>query len=92
MTQMKGSPRLQVIRPVGLGSDPHLYGTISITGHEAEGGTRKMISISRGVKRKLFQVTIPPQISDGKMLRLRGLGKQVGTDQFGDLLLKVTID
>ena len=92
VTQVKGSPRLQVIRPVGLGSDPHLYGTITITGHEADTGTRKMVSISRGVKRKLFRVTIPPQITDGKMLRLRGLGKQIGTDQFGDLLLKVTVE
>ena len=92
MTQVKGSPRLQVIRPVGLGSDPHLYGSIVITAHEARGGARKLVSISKGPKKRLFRVTIPARIADGKMLRLRGMGKQIGTDQFGDLLLKVTIE
>ena len=92
LTRVKGSPRLQVIQPVGLGPDPHLYGTISITEHEARAGTRKVVSISRGLKKRLFRVTIPARISDGKMLRLRGMGKQIGTDRFGDLLLKVTVE
>jgi membrane associated rhomboid family serine protease len=92
ITQVKSSPRLQVIRPVGLGPDPHLYGTILITAHEARIGTRKLVSIPRGYRKRLFRVSIPERISDGKMLRLRGLGKQIGTDRFGDLLLKVTIE
>jgi len=92
ITRVKNSPRLQVIRPVGLGPDPHLYGSILITDHEARSGTRKLVSIPRGLKKRLFRVSIPAGIGDAKMLRLRGLGKQIGTDQFGDLFLKVTIE
>ena len=91
MTRVKSSPRLQVIRPVSLGDDPHLYGTVNITRHEALNGARKMISISRGSGKRLLRVSIPAKINDGKILRLRAMGKQIGTDQFGDLMLKVTI-
>ena len=92
MTQVKGSPRLQIIRPVGLGDDAHLYGSIQITEYEARNGARKLVSISRGFRKRLIRITVPPRIADGKMLRLRGLGKQIGTDRFGDLMLKVAIE
>jgi len=91
ITRVKSSPRLQVIRPVSLGDDPHLYGTINITRHEALSGARKMISISRGSGKRLLRVSIPAAVADGKILRLRAMGKQIGTDRFGDLMLKVNI-
>lgn len=91
MTQVKASPRLQVIRPVGLGDDPHLYGTINVTAHEARKGASKLISVSNGLRKRLLRVSIPARIEEGSLLRLRGIGKRIGTDQYGDLLLKVTI-
>jgi len=90
-TERKKSPRLQVIRPVGSGPDPHLYGTIAITAHEAVTGTRKLVNIPWGFHKRLYKVVVPAGIQEGRRLRLKGLGKQVATGQPGDLYLKVLI-
>ena len=90
-TKRKKTPRLQVIRPIGPGPDPHLYGVITITPHEAAGGTRKLISIPRGFRKRLFNISVPPGIRAGSKLRLRGLGRETGSNERGDLFLKVTI-
>jgi rhomboid family protein len=92
MTARRKTPHLQVIRPVGLGPDPNLYGTITITAHEAAAGTYKFINIPWGFHKQLFRVAVPVGIQDGHKLRLRGLGKQTSTGQRGDLYLKVQID
>ena len=88
----KKTPRLQVIRPAGLGPDPHLYGIITITPHEAAGGTRKLINIASGFRKRLLRITVPPGIKAGSKLRLKGLGKETDSNQKGDLFLKVSID
>jgi len=90
-TERKKTPRLQVIRPVGSGPDPHLYGTIAIAPYEAIAGTHKLVNIPWGFHKRLYKVTVPAGIREGHKLRLKGLGKQVGTGQRGDLLLKVLI-
>jgi hypothetical protein len=90
-TERKKSPRLQVIRPVGSGPTPHLYGTIALTPHEAVTGTRKLVSIPRGFHKQLYSVVVPAGIKEGGKLRLKGLGRQVEADQQGDLFLKVLI-
>jgi len=93
-TARKKTPHLQVIRPVGPSPDPHLYGVITISPHEAFGGTRKMVNISRGFHKRLVRVSVPPGVRDGSKLRLKGLGKEVGADdrgERGDLYLKVRI-
>ena len=90
-TKRKRSPHLQVIRPVGPGSDPHLYATLSISPHEATMGTRKLVNIPWGFQKRLFRVTVPPEIQEGRILRLKGLGKLVGSNQRGDLFLKIRI-
>ncbi|MDD2389198.1 MAG: rhomboid family intramembrane serine protease [Desulfobacterales bacterium] len=90
-TLKKTSPRLQVIRPAGYGTEPHLYGTLTITRHEAFTGTHKLINIPWGFQKRLFRVAIPPGIKEGNVLRLEGMGKIVRDDARGDLLLKVTI-
>jgi membrane associated rhomboid family serine protease len=91
VTERKGTPRLQVIHPVGPGSDLNLYGTISVSPHEAATGTRKMVNIPWGFQKRLFSVQVPPGIAAGQILRLQGLGKQAAAGQRGDLLLKVVI-
>ena len=90
-TKRKRSPHLQVIRPAGPGSDPHLYATLNISPHEATMGTRKLVNIPWGFQKRLFRVTVPPEIQEGRILRLKGLGKLVGSNQRGDLFLKIRI-
>jgi rhomboid family protein len=91
VTERKKTPRLQVIRPVGSGPEPHLYGIIDITPHEAATGTRKLVNIPWGFHKRIFRVDVPAGITDGRKLRLKGLGKQVATGERGDLFLKVLI-
>lgn len=91
MTARKKTHRLQVIRPIGTGNDPHLYGTIYVTPYEAAAGTKKLVNIPWGFHKRLMRVAVPPGVTDGKMLRLRGLGKQIYDGSIGDLYLKVVI-
>ncbi len=91
LTTKKKTPRLQVIRPIGPGDDPNMYGIITITPHEAISGTQKLVNIPWGFQKRLFKVAIPPGIHEGSKLRLKGQGKQMPDNQRGDLLLKVMI-
>jgi membrane associated rhomboid family serine protease len=90
-TPKKKTPRLQVIRTAGSGDDPHLYGQISITPGEAAAGTRKMVNIPWGFKKRLFRVSVPPGVSHGTVLRLAGMGRQMHGEKRGNLYLKVFI-
>jgi len=91
VTERKRTPRLQVIRPVGSGPEPHLYGTIDITPHEAVTGTRKLVNIPWGFHKRLYKVVVPAGMQEGRKLRLKGLGKRAATGEQGDLYLKVLI-
>lgn len=94
VTARKKTPHLQVIRPIGPGPDPHLYGVINITPQEAVGGTHKLVNIPWGFHKRLFRVTVPPGVQEGSQLRLKGLGKSIGPDDRsgrGNLYLKVEI-
>ncbi|UCD82623.1 MAG: rhomboid family intramembrane serine protease [Desulfobacterales bacterium] len=90
-TARRKTPHLQVIRPVGPGPDPNLYGTITITAREAGTGTYKLVNIPWGFHKRLFRVAIPAGIQEGHKLRLKGLGKQTSTGERGDLYLRVQI-
>jgi membrane associated rhomboid family serine protease len=85
------TPRLQVIRTDGSADDPHLYGHFSITPREAQSGTRKVVNIPWGSRRRLFRITVPAGVKDGTVLRLTGMGKAKNGAQRGDLYLKVAI-
>ena len=91
-TAKKGTPRLQVIRPAPSGEDQHLYGLIKISPHEAIAGTRKLVNIPLGFKKRMFNVKVPSGIRNGTVLRLKGLGQRTGTPLSGDLYLKVHIE
>ena len=91
-TVKRKTPRLQVIRPVSTGDDPNLYGRIKITPHEAASGTRKLVNIPLGFQKRMFNVKVPARIQEGTVLRLKGLGQRSGSNQTGDLYLKVTIE
>jgi len=92
ITKKKTSHRIQVIRPVSLGQDPHRYGTITVTGREAFNGTRKLVNIPEGYKKRAFMLVIPPGTSRGNKLRLSGLGREWDGGRRGDLFLKVQIE
>ena len=91
ITAKRKTHRLQVIRPVGPGNDPHLYGTITITSFEAIAGTHKLVNIPWGFQKRLIRVTVPAGMKAGNKLRLNGLGKITADGQQGDLYLKVAI-
>ena len=91
ITARKKTPRLQIIRPIGTQNDPHLYGTLYVTPHEARLGTNKIVNIPWGFHKRLIRVGVPAGIKSGKILRLKGLGKQASDGLIGDLYLKVVI-
>jgi hypothetical protein len=91
MTQKRTTSRIQLIRPISMDNDPNSYGHIFINSREAFFGTRKLITISWGFKKRTFFLTIPPHIANGDKLRLRGLGRILEGNKRGDLYLKVSI-
>ena len=91
ITAKRKTHRLQVVRPGGLGKDPHLYGTIDITSFEALTGTQKLINIPKGFQKRIVKVIVPPGVKEGSKLRLKGMGKTGSDGQRGDLYLKVII-
>jgi len=91
VTKKTRTPRLQVIKPTHSADEYDVHGSITITSGEAVKGTRKIVTIPRGMKNKLFVVTIPPGVKEGAILRLRGIGKKRDDDQRGDVYLKIVV-
>jgi membrane associated rhomboid family serine protease len=88
-TERKRTPRIQPLTPLSLPDELDLHGIIKITPREAHFGTRKMISIPQGLRKRTLMVTIPPGVEEGTRLRLKGLGKQNKDGERGDLFLDV---
>jgi membrane associated rhomboid family serine protease len=88
-TERQRTHRIQPLTPLSLPDELDLHGIIRITAKEARLGTRKMISIPQGLKKRTLMVTIPPSVEEGTRLRLRGLGKQGRDGERGDLFLDV---
>lgn len=91
VTGKKKTPKLQVIKTSGTESDLHLYGTIEVTPWEAFSGTNKIVNIPWGFYNRTLRVEVPPNLKQGSVIRLKGMGRQATEGQKGDLLLKVTI-
>jgi len=91
VTQKKKTHRLQVIRPAASGNDPDLYASIAITPFEAATGTHKLVNIPWGFHKRMIRVAIPSGIVEGKLLRLKGMGRKMANGRPGDLYLKVVI-
>ena len=90
-TVKKKTPRLQVIKPI-RGTDGYdVYGNVAITRLEAFKGTRKIVNIPLGFRKRLFRVTIPPGIKDGVTLKLAGLGEKIDAKKKGDAYLKIMV-
>jgi membrane associated rhomboid family serine protease len=90
-TGRRKTPRIQAISPQYLTEGLDLYGVIHVMPREAYDGTRKLISIPQGLRKRTLMVTIPPGVEEGTRLRLKGLGR-TGRDGYrGDLFLDVHI-
>jgi membrane associated rhomboid family serine protease len=88
-TERQRTPRIQTLSPVSIPEELDLNGIIKITHREARLGTRKMISIPEGLRKRTLMVTIPPGVQEGTRLRLKGLGKRAQDEGRGDLFLDV---
>ena len=88
-TARQRTPRIQPLTPLSIPDELDLQGIINIAAREARSGTRKMVSIPQGIKKRTLMVTIPPGMEEGTRLRLKGLGKQGKDGERGDLFLDV---
>lgn len=91
LTRKRTSPKLQRIRSTGVAEDANLYGVMELTSREAGQGARKLINVRQGLRERNLLVAVPPGVLDGKILRLRGLGRRQPHGERGDLYLKVKI-
>ena len=90
-TERHTTPRLQTVRPQYPPEELDSYGSITITSKEAELGTRKVLSVSQGLKKRTIVATIAPGVKEGTNLRFQGLGKTDKEGNRGDLYLEVRI-
>ena len=90
-TERQRTPRIQPLTPLAIPDELDLHGVIKITLREARFGTRKMISIPQGLRKRTLMVTIPPGVEEGTRLRLKGLGQGDKEGSRGDLFLEVRI-
>jgi len=90
ITAKKRTPRLQTTGLV-RGASGDMYGTITITPREAFQGTRKIVNIPVGFRKRLFRVAIPPGVENGTTLRLAGVGGLIDKERKRDAFLKVMI-
>ncbi|MCX8116749.1 MAG: rhomboid family intramembrane serine protease [Desulfobacterota bacterium] len=91
-TERKRTPRLQTLSLRSYPEDDlDLYSEIWITPMEAIRGTKKLVAVPQGMRKKSVIVTIPPGVRDGTTLRLRGLGRSDPDGDRGDLFLEVRI-
>ena len=88
-TERQRTHRIQPLSPLSFPGELDLHGIIKITPREARFGTRKMISVPQGLRKRTLMVTIPPGVEEGTRLRLKGLGKQNKDGERGDLFLDV---
>jgi hypothetical protein len=91
-TERHKTPRLQRISPALLSEELDLEGEITITPREARAGTRKLISVPQGLRKRPIRVTIPPGVGEGTRLRLSGLGRSDDEGNRGDLFLVVRLE
>jgi len=88
-TDRKATPRLQTISPQPSPEELDLHGEIIITPKEAVRGTKKLIAVPQGLKKRNIWVTIPSDVREGTRLRLKGLGRVDRDGHRGDLFLEV---
>ncbi len=89
--ERKRSHRFQVVKTNRKDTQADLHGTLTITQYEAMVGARKLISVPGGLQNRLYRVIVPQGISDGQVLRLKGVGRPRSDGSRGDMMLKIRI-
>ncbi len=90
-TERHTTPRLQSISPFEIPDDRDVHAVLTVTSKEARHGTRKLISIPHRYRKRNIIVTVPPNVTDGTRLRLKGLGQINDEGNRGDLYLEIRI-
>lgn len=90
-TAKKRTHRIQVARPIQSNLEADLHTTITVSPYEALVGARKLVNFPSGLQRRIYRVNVPPGISAGTNLRLRGQGRSRPDGSRGDLLVKVVV-
>ncbi len=90
-TEKKRSHRFQVVKTGRGETEGDLFGTLTITQYEALVGAKKLVTVPWGLQKRLYNVIIPQGITDGQVLRLRGIGKPRADGNRGDMMLKIKI-
>jgi len=70
-------------------ADLNLYQQVTVSSTEAASGCEKMVEYDRGGKRTRLMVKVPPGITDGMRVRLRGMG--LPGNPPGDLYVQVRV-
>ncbi len=83
------SSGINLIKTFGTTEDPNLYGILNITSFEAFVGAQKTVNVPWGFYNRVYKVIIPNGVSNGQILRLKGLGKAQNNGMRGDLMLKI---
>ena len=87
----KKSNRFQLIKPKRMADNTEAHGTVVITPLEARLGTRKILSIPFGSKKRFLKVTLPPGSRDGSLIRLTAAGRQLGDGTRQDIYLRIKV-
>ena len=87
----KKSDLFQLIKPKGVPNDTGAYGTVVITPLEARLGTRKILNIPSGSRKRFLKVTVPPGSRDGSLIRLTGAGRQLRNGTRQDIYLRIKV-
>ena len=78
---------MQELSRWGRGED--LHREISLSEDEAASGVDKKIKYKRGREKKTLMVKVPPGVTEGTKIRLKGMGLEGTTP--GDLLITVKV-
>lgn len=90
-TEKKRSHRFQVVKPGRGAEEADHYGTLTITQYEAMVGARKLVTVPWGLQNRLYNVVVPQGITDGQVLRLKGVGRPRTDGTRGDMMLKIRV-
>jgi len=85
------TPDIITIRPINLPNSMNIFALITISREEAFSGCIKKINIPWGFYNRLYNVNIPPGVSEGTTLRMKGIGNVDNYGNKGDLMLEIRI-
>jgi hypothetical protein len=62
-----------------------------VSARETRAGTRKLVTVPFGFRKRLLRVAVPPGVLHGTLLRLPGQGRSGPGGAQGDLYLRVAV-